>query len=260
MRTYEEYKLILVLWEKERNKKKIAEMTGIPRRTVTDCIKRYGSVAGLEAQKDRATKATGTEVLRRIKTDDDKRQAYSYLLGMYLGDGSISHPKQHRVQRLRVTLDKKYPNIIEHCQQAISTILPDNQVSLASKTGCFDVSCYYKHWDKIFPQHGAGRKHERSIILRAWQQDIVDEYPLEFFTGLYHSDGSRFSNVVKGKDYPRYAFTNTSRDIIQLFCETCDALNLHWTKKTPKTKDCISIFISKRADVERLDRLVGAKS
>lgn len=38
--------------------------------------------------------------------------AYCYLLGLYLGDGCISHSQ--RVWHLRITLDKKYPGIIEH--------------------------------------------------------------------------------------------------------------------------------------------------
>jgi transposase len=49
MRTYPELKLILELWEQGMSKKSIAFKTGIPRGTVTDCIKRYGTVGQLEA-------------------------------------------------------------------------------------------------------------------------------------------------------------------------------------------------------------------
>lgn len=48
MRSYEDHKKILELWEQGYNKVQIARMTGIPRRTVTDCIKRYESIAGLK--------------------------------------------------------------------------------------------------------------------------------------------------------------------------------------------------------------------
>jgi hypothetical protein len=51
----------------------------------------------------------------------------------------------------------------------------------------------------LFPQHGTGKKHTRPISLEDWQERIVNSFPLEFFRGLYHSDGSRFSNVVNGK-------------------------------------------------------------
>ena len=37
--------------------------------------------------------------------------AYCYVLGLYLGDGCISRSAQ--VWRLRITLDKKYPAIID---------------------------------------------------------------------------------------------------------------------------------------------------
>jgi hypothetical protein len=41
------------------------------------------------------------------------RAPYSYLLGLYLGDGCVSrHP---RAWRLRVIVDKKYPGIIDRC-------------------------------------------------------------------------------------------------------------------------------------------------
>jgi hypothetical protein len=42
---------------------------------------------------------------------------YCYLLGMYLGDGCISRCRQ--VWRLRITLDKKYPKIVDRCREAI---------------------------------------------------------------------------------------------------------------------------------------------
>src|SRR5688500_1791834 len=49
MRTYEELKWILELWEEGHTKKGISFLTGIPRATVRDCISRYGSVSQLEA-------------------------------------------------------------------------------------------------------------------------------------------------------------------------------------------------------------------
>lgn len=112
-------------------------------------------------------------------------------------------------------------------------------------------------------QHSGGLKHERAIVLAQWQQYIVDAFPLEFFRGLYHSDGSRSRNIVIDKDYPRYSLTNTSEDIARLFCDTCDRLGIHWTPKyhTSKHGYAVSnIFISRRKDVEYLDRAVGPKA
>ena len=264
MRTYEEYYCILTLWEAGENKFRIERITGIPRATVRDCIKRYGNLAGLEANRDRASRSTPDEVLRRIQDPlNIKTQcAYSYLLGMYLGDGYVV--RHERVYYLRIALDNHYPNIIQRCVDSLETLLPENKVNVLhmKKGNSVEVICIHKFWPEIFPQHGAGPKHLRDIILETWQQQIVDRYPLELFRGLYHSDGSRFSNIVNGKDYPRYQFTNHSDDIRKLFCDTCDQLGIHWTVKHRKSlgESVTDIFISKRKDVEYLDQVVGPKS
>jgi len=256
MRTYEEYRAILELWESGENKKAIARKTGIPRATVRDCINRYGSIKGLEEDKDRATRSTPDELLKRIRDSRNQpvQRAYAYLFGIYLGDGAIS--KTERVHRIRIALDKKYPDIIAACVEAIKVLLPNNQVAVVDCPGCVHISCYHKFWPQILPQDGDGPKHERRIVLQAWQQKIVDAYPLEFFRGLYHSDGSRDNNVVNGKNYPRYAFRNFSADILEIYCDTCDKLGLNWTLASNGT----SVNISKRKDVEFLDRMIGPKS
>lgn len=261
MRTYEEYERILDLWELGFPKKRIAIILGIPRPTLRDCIKRYGNLQGLEENREWASRNTPDEVLNRICNSDNypTQQAYAYVLGMYLGDGYIVRNK--RVYFLRIALDSAYPEIIERCYQSIQKLLPDNKVNVIHSTqgNWVEVICTYKFWPDVFPQHGKGVKHEREIRLEAWQQAIVDAYPLEFFRGLYHSDGSRFSNVVNGTDYPRYQFSNISDDIRRMFCETCDKLDLHWTTKARLGRPT-DIFISKRADVEFLDRHIGPKS
>jgi hypothetical protein len=72
---------------------------------------------------------------------------------------------------------------------------------------------------------------------------------------LIQSDGCRDKNVVKGKSYPRYAFTNNSEDIKEIFCSALDLLGIHWTKPNMK-----SIAVSRRRDVAILDSFVGPKS
>jgi len=118
-----------------------------------------------------------------------------------------------------------------------------------------DISCYSKRWPLLFPQHGPGRKHERTIELVPWQRDIVDRHPREFLRGLIHSDGCRVLNRVNGKDYPRYLFDQVSADIRRLFCEACDRLGIAYTQSRWKT-----ISVVRAASVAALDSFVGPKA
>lgn len=257
MRSYDEYHDILSLWEIHRNKKKISRLTGIPRATVRDCINKFGSVAGLEANGLKNMEINGeSSIVHHLKKSDDPENLhapYAYIFGMYLGDGSISQMK--RVHRLRIALDKKYPNIIQTCVTKLASLFLDNQVGIINSIGCIYVSLYHKHLPQIFPQDGAGKKHDRDIILENWQETIVDQYPLEFLRGLYHSDGSRSQNIVNGRNYPRYTFSNVSDDIRKLFTDTAEKLGLHWT-----TANARNVAISRQDDVAWLDERIGAKS
>ena len=73
--------------------------------------------------------------------------------------------------------------------------------------------------------------------------------------GLIHSDGSRDLNWVNGKSYPRYQFTNYSVDIQQIFTQACERYGVHWTRTYWKT-----ISVARRADVAKLDEIIGPKS
>ena len=72
-------------------------------------------------------------------------KAYSYLLGLYLGDGYISrHP---RAWRLKIVLDDKYPGIIERCREAIDVLMPGQRAAILRRpNNCTEVSLYSKHW------------------------------------------------------------------------------------------------------------------
>ncbi len=257
MRSYDEYRRILELWAAGESKKGIARITGINRATVRDCINRYGSVDGLTAAyRDKALKgqADANSIVPWLESRAAPvHQAYIYLLGLYLGDGTLS--RSHHVHKLRVFLDKKYPGIIDACLNSIQVLLPDHKVGIVNKQGCVEVYCYYKHWPVLFPQHGPGMKHTRAIALEAWQQRLADAYPLDLWRGLYHSDGSRSRNVVKGKNYPRYLFANESPGVRRIFCRASDQLGLRWTLANRR-----NVCISRRGDVITLDRVVGPKT
>ncbi|MFZ0976757.1 MAG: hypothetical protein WAN22_31350 [Solirubrobacteraceae bacterium] len=118
---------------------------------------------------------------------------------------------------------------------------------------CVEVSAYWKCWPCLFPQHGAGRKHQRRIELTDWQTTLVDRWPEQLLRGLIHSDGCRFQNTGTNWSWPRYSFSQVSDDIRTIFCDACDRLGLRWTAARP------TIYVSRKADVAILDEFVGPK-
>jgi hypothetical protein len=63
-----------------------------------------------------------------------------------------------------------------------------------------------------------------------------------------------------GWRHPRYAFANVSTDITSIFCSACDCLGLRWTAAFPKSETAaVTIYVSRKADVARLDEFIGPK-
>ncbi|MCF1649700.1 helix-turn-helix domain-containing protein [Streptomyces indiaensis] len=192
--------------------------------------------------------------------------AYCYLLGLYLGDGHISHYSEHRVPNLMITCTESWPGLMDACEAAMRAVFPENATCRVRKTGCRNVKVYSKHLHCLFPQHGPGRKHERRIALEPWQQVIVDAHPWEFVRGLIHSDGCRITNwtirTVAGErkryEYPRYFFTNASDDIRRLYTDTLDKLGVEWTHCT-RHGNPFNISVARKASVALMDAHVGAK-
>ncbi|MEV0264420.1 helix-turn-helix domain-containing protein [Streptomyces sp. NPDC050617] len=192
--------------------------------------------------------------------------AYSYLLGLYLGDGHVSQYSQHRAPSLMITCCDAWPGLMDECEWAMRAVLPDNSVCRLQRTGCHNVKVYSKHLWCLFPQHGPGKKHDRRIALEPWQQQIVDARPWGFLRGLIHSDGCRITNwttrLVGGEhkryEYPRYFFTNKSEDILKLCSDTLDKVGVEW-KVTWRGSDPYNISVARRASVALMDRYIGPK-
>src|SRR5690606_11923225 len=87
-----------------------------------------------------------------------------------------------------------------------------------------------------------GKKHLRKIVLEQWQKNLIMQYPREFLSGLYESDGSRYTNIVSGK-YEYIDFTNKSNDIHHLYEWASSLIGVetkkifHWiTSRTKESK------------------------
>jgi len=201
----------------------------------------------------------GTEICSQcghsVHDFKDLPPSYVYLLGIYLGDGCIStHPRA--VYRLRLSLDPAYPKIIEEATEAMREIMPTSKAtSWLTPNRAVEAYSFSKAWPCLFPQHGPGKKHLRRIVLSRWQEELVRRTPELLLRGLIHSDGCRFINTGRdGWRHPRYSFANLSPDILRIFTDACDMLGLHWTT-CPHT-----VYVSRKADVARMDGFIGPKA
>jgi hypothetical protein len=230
------------------NDYQVSKATGISRTTIAGWRRHGPPGRREEAGRSSCPRCHG----RRLEV-----RAHAFLLGIYLGDGSIArHP---RAYKLRVVQDARYPNSIEEIRHAMATVRQCelDRVRTVHHVGCVEVYTYWKHWPCVFPQHGPGTKHQRKIELAAWQASIVAEQPRSLLRGLIHSDGCRVINRVGQRRYayPRYFFSNRSEDILRSFREACGSVGDRPTNPKPD-----EISIVGRADVGALDSFVGPKS
>jgi len=129
---------------------------------------------------------------------------------------------------------------------------------LMKESACVVVSSYSIHWPCVLPQHGAGRKHLRPIVLTDWQRALLQDHRQPFLRGLIHSDGCRYIARQRcgGRlyEWPRYNFSNLSSEIRGLFTESCDALGIPWRQAGER-----HIYINRREGVAAFDEFVGPK-
>jgi hypothetical protein len=246
-RSNNEFELVQALLDKGRNDCEVSRLTRIPRSTVRDWRR------GLYAVAQRSTEKAHRKCRGGHDFSTQAPGPYSYLLGMYLGDGYIA--RSRGVWRLRVTTDARYPGIIDECCRAMEEVLPGKRAyRLHRASRCIEVSMYSKHWVCLFPQHGPGPKHKRPIRLEPWQSGLVQRAPESFIRGLLHSDGCRVIANDRGVRSVRYHFSNRSEEIKSLLCAALDGLGVHWTRSSER-----QISIYPHEAVSRLDRFVGPK-
>jgi hypothetical protein len=186
---------------------------------------------------------------------------YAELLGWYLGDGYISRGRRD-VWNLHVYNDARYVELNAGLLRLMASVKPGGKPHTRRVPGAVVATVSWKHWPCLFPQHGAGRKHERPIVLEPWQTQVVTMFPDAFLRGLFHSDGARVNNwatrMVRGEkrryDYPRWQFTNRSEDIIGLCCWALDLAHVAWRRSGQWT-----VSVSRKEAVARLDSLIGPK-
>lgn len=154
--------------------------------------------------------------------------AYVYLLGLYLGDGCISaHPRG--VFRLRITLDVRYPAIAEECEAALQAVLPLNRVARhLRQCNCYEIST------------GARQPSPRSPLARP--------DPLRRLSLRKHGARKLALSplLVQQPLHPYQA------DLLRRLRSS--RYSLDRGTAAPKT-----IYVSRKADVARLDKFIGPK-
>lgn len=189
--------------------------------------------------------ASGDDYLR-----DDQKEAYAYLLGLYLGDGYVVVS----THRLEISLDRRYPTVIQSCAAAMKVVHPRGKANVRIRSECAVVNSCATEWLSLFPHHGPGRKHLRKIELQPWQKPIVSAWSGAFLRGLMQSDGCRYDRRVGGKIYPAYEFTNESADIMEMCELACGRLGVRFRRPSRN-----QLSVARRADVAVLDALICAK-
>jgi hypothetical protein len=248
---------VLYLAERGLNQSQISRATGIPRATIGHWL--AGRIPAVTAHHGEMPGEPCRGCSRPLELPEPVFRQYAYLLGIYLGDGSLVRHRRG-VFRLRIHLDRAYPGIVRACGDAVAAVIPESRVRVLSDPNArMDVVVSYsKHWPCLLPQHGAGMKHTRRIELTVWQREMLDRHPWSFLRGLIHSDGSRVLNPAvhphRTYRYPRYEFSNRSADIRALFCEYCEKVGVEWRRANRW-----NISVARRASVALMDRHIGPK-
>jgi hypothetical protein len=234
-------RLVLDLVAEGHNDCEIARRTGVARRTVS---------AMRRADPPNVCLGCWARSKPMLFTPEE----YAELLGLYLGDGHVA--RLGRTFSLRISLDRAHPGIVDDTEALLGRCLPHNRVQRVRVpgSGVVVVQTYHSHLPCVLPQHGAGRKHERPIVLERWQRAIVDRAPWAFLRGCIRSDGCAFVNRTGRYEYLSYDFANRSSDILDLFGAVCHAVGVEHRRYERH------IRVYRRASVALLLEHVGRKS
>jgi len=235
----------------------VSRRTGVPRSTVREMRIAATQPGGARSLSRASACPRCWQPSRRI---DPRASDYAELLGLYLGDGHIN--KTARTYRLRLFLDSSYPVVLDQAQSVIDRVFPENRVGRQLMYGgsmtILDV--HSRHLPCLFPQHGAGLKHTREILLESWQSAIAARHPWPLIRGLIRSDGCSFLNRTGPYRYLSFYFSNRSDGVAQVFDDACEAAGLAPRCNRNVRRGLWEFRINRRADVAALRQHVGVKA
>ena len=128
-----------------------------------------------------------------IKRVSEDKKLHAYIIGLALGDGNLSNPNG-RATKLRITCDKKYPELYSHILKSLQKFLPDNKVGLINKKTYVDVYCYSNKLEDLMGWKAkAGPKFLQKVKIPEWIFED-NNFTKECLRGLVQTDGSIYKD------------------------------------------------------------------
>lgn len=122
----------------------------------------------------------------------------------------MSNPNGRAV-RLRITCDKKYPNLIDYIIKNIQIIFPENKVSIVDRKNIVDISCYSNKWEEILEWKAKnGSKIKQKAKVPNWIKNNPT-YIKECLRGLFQTDGS----IYYDRNYLMTNFTSANYYLVK---------------------------------------------
>lgn len=223
-RPKEQYDAVIEMAKTETNMSVIAKKFNLPWTTVRNWLRRPSKSERYPNQVLLTDEDIKTHIVNNIGINE-----YSYMLGCYFGDGHISKFKNKITKQFHLATGTNTPKIIDF-QSKLLTLFGNKIVVRKRKTNVVDIFTHNSDIDKFFPHTGPGFKHDRKIELSEWQKSIVNyKYIL---LGLFHSDGCAVKSYSRTRhNIHRYEFVNKSLDIIGIYCECLNFLNIPYVKR-----------------------------
>jgi hypothetical protein len=134
---------ILKLYKIGKTKTQISKELNIPRSTVCGIINLFNSTGDIKSRKGNNGIADAASYL---KSSPSMEESYSYVLGLYLGDGHINKSGHDLcTYSLKITQDAKYQKTLDYSIKHMKNILPNNKLSKLQRDNCIITTISSNH-------------------------------------------------------------------------------------------------------------------
>jgi hypothetical protein len=267
MKEHDRYLEVMTLKAQNVRIVDIVRQTGLTRSCVNNWVNR-GSRINERILNNNGVLTIIADPIEYIKSlnpnnsETDSFRSYSFILGLYFGDGCIS--RTGRSKQLSIALDKKYPGLNEYVIYHMSQLFNKNPTiydrsidrGQKYKSNCINIKYSNKNLGIIFPHEGVGKKYERSIRLEKWQLAILDH--VFMLKGLFFSDGCYYYDRANKKFM--YSFTNKSKDIVDILCNSLNEMKIRYNIRLKCKEGVYIVTVKYQEDVSRLHILIGDKN